>query len=149
MWMEDNKLMIENKECTRCMHCIDVMPRALRTGEDRGLSILVGAKAPILDGAQMGSLLVPFIKAEEPYDEIKEVIENIWDWWMEEGKNRERLGELIKRQGFQRLLEATGIDPDPRHVKEPRHNPYIFWKADEVPGGFERDVDEFRKHHQR
>ena len=82
MWMEDNKLMIENKECTRCMHCIDVMPRALRTGEDRGLSILVGAKAPILDGAQMGSMLVPLIKAEEPYDEIKEVIENIWDWWM-------------------------------------------------------------------
>ena len=149
MWMEDKKLMIENKECTRCMHCINAMPRALRIGEDRGLSILVGAKAPILDGAQMGSMLVPFVKAEEPYDEIKEVIENIWDWWMEEGKNRERLGELIKRQGFQRLLEVTGIDPDPRHVKEPRHNPYIFWKADEVPGGFERDVDEYRKHHLR
>ena len=149
MWMEDKKLMIDNKECTRCMHCINVMPRALRTGEDRGLSILVGAKAPILDGAQMSTMLVPFIKAEEPYDEIKEVIENIWDWWMEEGKNRERLGELMKRQGFQKLLEVTGIDPDPRQVQAPRHNPYIFWKADEVPGGFERDVDEFRKHHQR
>ena len=36
--------------------------------------MLVGAKAPILDGAQMGSLLVPFIKVESPYDEIKEVI---------------------------------------------------------------------------
>jgi len=131
------------------MHCINVMPRALRTGEERGLSILVGAKAPILDGAQMSTMLVPFIKAEEPYDEIKEVIENIWDWWMEEGKNRERLGELMKRQGFQKLLEVTGIDPDPRQVKEPRHNPYIFWNADEVPGGFERDVDEFRKYHQR
>ena len=57
------------------MHCINVMPRALRIGNERGLSILVGAKAPILDGAQMGSLLVPFIKVEEPYDEIKEVIE--------------------------------------------------------------------------
>ena len=31
---------------------------------------------------------------------------------MEEGKNRERLGELIKRQGFQKLLEVTGIKPD-------------------------------------
>ena len=82
---------------------------------DRGLSILVGAKAPILDGAQMGSLLVPFVKAEEPYDEIKEVIEAIWDWWMEEGKNRERLGELMKRQGFQKLLEATGIKARSAH----------------------------------
>jgi sulfite reductase alpha subunit len=149
MWMEGNKLMIEDKECNRCMHCINVMPQALRIGEDRGLSILVGAKAPILDGAQMGSMLVPFVKAEDPYDEIKEVIENIWDWWMEEGKNRERLGELMKRQGFQKLLEVTGLDPDPRMVQEPRSNPYIFWKEDEVEGGWERDINEFRKHHQR
>ncbi len=149
MWMEDGKLMIDNKECNRCMHCINAMPRALRIGEDTGLSILVGAKAPILDGAQMGSMLVPFIKADEPYDEIKEVIEAIWDWWMEEGKNRERLGELMKRQGFQKLLEVTGIDPDPRMVQEPRSNPYIFWKEDEVEGGWTRDINEFRKHHQR
>jgi sulfite reductase alpha subunit len=149
MWMEGKKLMIDDKECNRCMHCINVMPRALRIGKDTGLSILCGAKAPILDGAQMGSLLVPFIKAEEPYDEIKEVIEAIWDWWMEEGKNRERLGELMKRQGFQKLLEVTGIKPDPRMVKEPRSNPYIFWKEEEVPGGFTRDINEFRKYHQR
>jgi sulfite reductase alpha subunit len=129
MWMEDNKLMIDNKECNRCMHCINVMPRALRIGEDRGLSILVGA--------------------EEPYDEIKEIIEGIWDWWMEEGKNRERLGELMKRQGFQKLLEATGLKPDPRMVSEPRSNPYIFWKEEEVEGGWTRDINEFRKHHQR
>jgi sulfite reductase alpha subunit len=109
---------------------------------------LAGAKAPILDGAQMGSLLVPFISAEEPYDEIKEVIEAIWDWWMEEGKNRERLGELMKRQGFQKLLEVTNIKPVPQHVQEPRHNPYIFWKEDEV-GGWDRDINEFREKHQR
>ena len=149
MWLEDGKLKIDDRECTRCMHCINVMPRALRVGDDRGCSILVGAKAPILDGAQMGSLLVPFIKVEEPYDEIKEVIESIWDYWMEEGKNRERLGELMKRQGFQRLLEMTNIKAAPQHVQEPRHNPYIFWKEEEVEGGFQRDVNEFRKHHQR
>jgi sulfite reductase alpha subunit len=76
------------------------------------------------------------------------VIEPIWDWWMEEGKNRERLGELMKRQGLQKI-EVLGVDPDPRMVQEPRHNPYIFWKEEEVEGGWERDVDEFRKHHQR
>ncbi len=149
MWMEGKELKINDRECNRCMHCINVMPRALRIGNDRGCSIMVGAKAPILDGAQMGSLLVPFIKVEEPYDEIKEVIENVWDWWMEEGKNRERLGELIKRQSFQRLLEATGIKAQPQHVQEPRHNPYIYWNEDEVPGGFDRDIQEFRKYHNR
>jgi sulfite reductase alpha subunit len=36
MWMERQKLKIDDKECTRCMHCINVMPRALRIGDDRG-----------------------------------------------------------------------------------------------------------------
>ncbi len=151
MKYENGKLEIDNKECTRCMHCINVMPRALRPGKDTGCSILAGAKAPILDGAQMSTLLVPFMEVnkEDEYAKIKELIENIWDWWMEEGKNRERLGELMKRQSFQKLLEVTGLDPDPRMVQEPRHNPYIFWKEEEVPGGWERDINEFRKHHQR
>ena len=150
MWMDGKELKIDNRECTRCMHCINVMPRALRIGDDRGLSIFAGAKAPILDGAQLGSLIVPFIKAEAPYTEIKEtVIEPIWDWWMEEGKNRERLGELMKRQGLQKLLEVASFDPDPRMVQEPRTNPYIFWKEEEVEGGWERDINEFRKHHLR
>ena len=149
MWMENGKLQINNRECTRCMHCLNVMPRALRIGNDRGLSILVGAKAPILDGAQMGSLLVPFIKCEEPYDEIKEIIEGIWEWWMEEGKNRERLGELIKRQGLAKAIAAVGLTPVPQHVMEPRHNPYIFWKEEDVEGGWDRDIADYRKHHQR
>ena len=150
MAMVDGKLVIDNKECTRCMHCINAMPRALRIGNDRGVSIFAGAKAPILDGAQMGTLIVPFIKVEAPYTEIKEtVIEPVWDYWMEEGKNRERLGELMKRQGLQRFIEAIGADPVPQMVMEPRHNPYIFWKEDEVEGGWERDINEYRKHHMR
>lgn len=150
MWLEDGKLMIDNKECNRCMHCINVMPRALHIGDDRGVTLLAGAKAPILDGAQMATLIIPFMKVEPPYTEIKEkVIEPIWDWWMEEAKNRERLGELMKRQGLQKLIEVLGLDPDPRMVQEPRSNPYIFWKEEEVPGGFKRDINEFRKHHQR
>lgn len=150
MVMDGKTLKIDNRECNRCMHCINVMPRALRIGSERGLSILAGAKAPILDGAQMGTLIVPFIEAEAPYTKIKEtVIEPIWDWWMEEGKNRERLGELMKRQGLQKVIEVLGVDPDPRMVQEPRSNPYIFWKEEEVEGGFERDINEFRKHHLR
>jgi dissimilatory sulfite reductase alpha subunit len=92
---------------------------------------------------------VPFIQAEEPYDEIKEVIESIWDWWMEEGKNRERLGETIKRLTFQKLLEVTGITAVAQHVQEPRTNPYIYWNEHEVEGGWKRDIKAFRKSHQR
>ena len=150
MCMDGKTLKIDNRECTRCMHCINVMPRALHIGDERGVSLFLGAKAPILDGAQMGTLIVPFIECEPPYTKIKEeVIEPLWDWWMEEGKNRERIGELMKRQGLQRVIEVLGVDPDPRMVQEPRSNPYIFWKEDEVKGGFDRDINEFRKYHQR
>ena len=149
MWMEGGKLKIDNNECTRCMHCINVMPRALRIGDERGISILAGAKAPILDGAQMGSLMVPFIKVEEPYDEIKEVIEPIWDWWMEEGKNRERLGELMKRQGFQKMLEVLGVEADPRMFRSRATTHTSSGKRKKLKAVGDRDVNEFRKHHQR
>ncbi|MGE4299010.1 MAG: dissimilatory-type sulfite reductase subunit alpha [Desulfovibrionaceae bacterium] len=145
----DGTLKIDNSNCVRCMHCINVMPRALRVGKETGACVLLGAKAPILDGAQLGSLLVPFVVVEEPYDELKEIIENIWDWWMEEGKNRERVGETMKRMGFQKLLEVTNIKAVPQHVVEPRSNPYIFFKEEEVPGGWTRDMAEFRKKHLR
>lgn len=148
--MEDGKLVINNKECVRCMHCINVMPRALRPGKETGVSILIGAKAPILEGAQLSMVIIPFMKAEPPYDNIKEkVIEPIWDWWMEEGKNRERVGELIQRQGVRKLLEVLQVRAIPQMVKEPRSNPYIFWKEEDVPGGWERDIKEYRKRHQR
>jgi sulfite reductase alpha subunit len=32
-------------------------------------------------------------------------------------------------------------------IEYPRENPYIFWKEDEVEGGFTRDIHEFRKEH--
>ena len=149
MSWDGSRLSIRTADCVRCMHCINTMPRALHIGDERGASILVGAKAPVVDGAQMGSLLVPFISCEAPYTEIKEVIEKIWDWWMEEGKNRERVGETMKRLSFQKLLEVTDIPAGPYHVKEPRSNPYIFFKEEEVPGGWSRDLAEFRKRHQR
>ena len=144
-----SKLSIRTADCVRCMHCINTMPRALHIGDERGASILVGAKAPVVDGAQMGSLLVPFISCEAPYTEVKEVIEKIWDWWMEEGKNRERVGETMKRLSFQKLLEVTDIEAAACHVREPRSNPYIFFKEEEVPGGWDRDLAAYRSRHQR
>ncbi|MFO7785468.1 MAG: dissimilatory-type sulfite reductase subunit alpha [Thermodesulfobacteriota bacterium] len=149
MWLEGDTLKIDNKECIRCMHCINTMPQALRPGEDTGVSLLFGAKAPILEGAQMSVLTIPFMKAEHPYDNIKEVIEKVWDWWMEEGKNRERLGELIQRYGIPKFLEVLELPPMPQMVTAPRANPYIFWKEEDVPGGWERDINDYRSRHKR
>ncbi len=43
------------------MHCINVMPKALRPGKEKGAVILIGAKAPIMQGALLSSVLVPFV----------------------------------------------------------------------------------------
>lgn len=148
MGWDGSVLKIANEDCVRCMHCIRVMPRALRPGLDTGAAILVGAKAPILEGAQLSSLVVPFMKMEPPYSEFKEFIEKVWDWWMEEGKNRERLGETIQRLTLREFLKACDLTPDPRMVYTPRYNPYIFYDPAEVPGGWEHDEKGFRERHQ-
>lgn len=147
MSWDGKKLTINNAECTRCMHCINVMPEALRPGVDTGVSLLFGAKAPILEGAQLAILTIPFMYAKPPYDNIKDVVRKALDWWMEEGKNRERIGECIQRFGLKKFIEVLGIPAMPQMVKEPRSNPYVFFKEEEVPGGWKRDIKEYRKKH--
>ncbi len=149
MWLEGDELKIDDKECTRCMHCINVMPRALRPGADQGASILIGAKAPILEGAQMSTLIIPFMKVskDDEYEDLIELIEKVWDWWMEVGKNRERVGETMQRVGLPTFIKVMELDPIPQMIKEPRSNPYVFWAEEEVEGGFARDIDEFRARH--
>ncbi|MDP3039508.1 MAG: sulfite reductase, dissimilatory-type subunit alpha, partial [Deltaproteobacteria bacterium] len=132
-WDEGKKeLKIEDGDCTRCMHCINLMPKALRQGKEKGASILVGGKAPILQGALLSTLIVPFMKLEPPYKELKELIRKIQDWWDENGKSRERLGELINRLGMRTFLKAVGLKPIPQMVKSPRTNPYIFFWPEEI-----------------
>jgi sulfite reductase alpha subunit len=107
------------------------MPKALRPGTDTGATILIGSKAPIIEGALLSSVLIPFYKMDPPYDDLKELIEEIWDVWAEEGKNRERVGEFIQRVGMGNFLDAIGLDPVPEMVAHPRENPYVFFEEDE------------------
>jgi len=127
------KLSIDNSNCTRCMHCINVMPKALRPGTDTGCTILIGGKAPILEGAQLSSVLFPFFKLESPYEDLKEFIEKMWDYWDENAKFRERIGEFIIRIGMRTFLKDMDIKPDPRMISMPRFNPYVFWWPEDVP----------------
>jgi sulfite reductase alpha subunit len=125
--LDGQKLNIDNANCVRCMHCINVLPKALRPGTDQGVTILLGAKAPIVEGAQFSSVLVPFMKIEPPFDELKELIESIWEFWDEHGNNKERVGELVERVGKGTFVEAIGLEPDIHMVNQPRENPYIFY----------------------
>lgn len=128
---DGKRLQIDNENCVKCMHCINSMPKALAPGKQRGAMVLLGAKAPIIQGAQLSSVIIPFIDFddEESLAEFKQLIQNIWDVWCEEGKNRERVGEFALRVGFGNFLEAIGLEPSPEMVAYPRDNPYIFYNV--------------------
>lgn len=128
-WDEkENELILRANDCVRCMHCINKMPKALRPGLDKGATIMIGGKAPLVKGAYLSWVLVPFIKMEPPYSELKGLIEKIWEWWDENGRTRERLAELIDRVGLANFLNAVGLKPLPQMVFRPRANPFVFFK---------------------
>jgi sulfite reductase alpha subunit len=129
MAWDGKTLDIDNSNCVKCMHCINLMPKALKPGKERGATILIGAKAPIIGGALLSSVFVPFLEMDpaSDYEDLKELTEAIWDLWGEHGKNRERVGEFIQRVGMSNFLGEIGLDPIPEMVMHPRTNPYIFF----------------------
>ena len=136
---DKKELNIDNANCNRCMHCINLMPQELKVGKAKGASILLGGKATIVQSAFIGWVVVPFMKLdkEDDYANLKEFLENLWDWWDENAKTRERLGELIYRLGMNSMLKSIGMKPVPQMVKHPRENPYIYWYGDD----FENDTE--------
>ena len=127
-WDAKNKeLKLIAEDCVRCMHCINEMPKALRPGREGGATILMGGKAPIVKGALLSSVIIPFMKVEPPYTEVKELLRKIWDWWDENGRPRERVGELIEKAGLKTFLKAVGLKPVPQMINRPRANPYVFF----------------------
>jgi sulfite reductase alpha subunit len=131
MSFDGKTLKIDDRNCNHCMHCISVMPQALRPGTETGAAFLLGSHAPILEGAQMSWVIVPFMPMEAPFDELKEIIVNIAEWWSEHGKNRERVGELILRLGMRAFLQGVGLGPQAQSVRTPRANPFFFWHQED------------------
>ena len=128
--LEGRKMVINNADCVRCMHCINVMPEALSPGKERGISLLVGGKGHLKVGNMLGSMMIPFMKMEtqEDIDAFIDIVDNMIDWWNESGLDHERIGECIERVGIQEFLDAVGLEANVDMVAHPRDNP--FFKAD-------------------
>jgi sulfite reductase alpha subunit len=119
------------------MHCINVLSKALKPGDEKGAVVLIGSKAPIVGGALLSSVFVPFLEMikdeddpEDSYEDLKELTEAIWELWGEHGKARERVGEFIQRVGLGNFLDEIGLEPVPEMVMHPRTNPYIFFEEE-------------------
>ncbi len=120
-------LEIDNKDCVRCMHCINVMTGALGVGKDKGATILIGGKSHLKIGATMGTVIIPFmsLKTDEDYEKIVELAQATIDFFAENALEHERTGEMIERIGLVNFLEGIGVDVDANMVTTPRMNPYV------------------------
>ena len=124
---DDDTLTVDNHECVRCMHCLNVMTKALSPGDDKGVTILIGGKRTLKIGDLMGTVIVPFkkLETEEDYESLVELASDTIDFFAENALEHERTGEMIERIGLVNFLEGIGVDVDPNMVSQPRQSSYI------------------------
>jgi sulfite reductase alpha subunit len=124
---DDDTLDVDNRNCVRCMHCLNVMTKALSPGKDKGVTILIGGKRTLKIGDTMGTVVIPFMKleTEEDYERLVELSEEIIDFWAENALEHERCGETIDRIGLVNFLEGIGLDVDPNMINNPRISNYV------------------------
>jgi sulfite reductase alpha subunit len=124
---DDKAICIENRDCVRCMHCINVITGGLSPGKDKGATILVGGKRTLKIGDLMGTVVVPFMKLEtdEDREKLVDLGKRIVDFFAENALEHERVGETIERIGLVNFLEGVGLEIDPNMVSSPRMNPYV------------------------
>ncbi len=143
---DDDTIAIDDRNCVKCMHCLNVMNRALSPGDDKGVSILIGGKRTLKIGDLMGTVVVPFMKleSEEDYEKLKELAENTIDFWAENGLEHERIGEMIERIGLVSFLEGIGVEVDPNMITHPRESSYVRMDGwdEEAEKWFQRKLEE-------
>ena len=124
---DDDTLEVDNRNCVRCMHCLNVVPKALSPGDDKGVTILMGGKRTLKIGDLMGTVIVPFMKLndEDDYEKLTELAEEVIDYWAENGLEHERCGEMVERIGLVNFLDGIGVEVDPNMVSDTRTSSYV------------------------
>ena len=137
---DDNSLEINNKDCVKCMHCINAVttynekylddisdPVILAQGDDKGITLCIGGKRTLKIGDLFGTVIVPFMKVDTPegMDRLREIAEETLDFFAENALEHERTGEMIERIGLVNFLEGIGVDVDPNMVNSPRQSSYV------------------------
>ena len=140
---DDDTLDVDNKSCVRCMHCINVLTKALSPGKERGITIMVGGKRSLKIGDLMSTVIVPFMKmeTEEDYEALVDLAERVIEFFAENALDHERVGEMIVRIGLVAFLEELGIEADPNMINHPRTSSYV--RLD----GWDDEVEKWKQRH--
>ena len=134
------ELSIDNKNCVKCMHCMNVtsplthkyndigdFSGILSPGDDKGVTISVGGKRTLKIGDLFGTVVIPFLKVDtaEDYEYLEELAGEMIDFFAENALEHERTGEMIERIGLVNFLEGIGLDVDPNMIESPRYMSYV------------------------
>jgi sulfite reductase alpha subunit len=137
---EDTSLTIDNKNCVKCMHCLNVtsplthkyiakgdVEPILATGDDKGVMIIMGGKRTLKIGDLFGSVIVPFMKMDtaDDLEKIEDLAGEVVDFFAENALEHERTGEMIERIGVVNFLEGIGINVDPNMINSTRTSSYV------------------------
>ena len=136
----DTSLSIDNKNCVKCMHCLNATSplthnyisdasegAILATGDDKGVTICMGGKRTLKIGDLFGTVVVPFMKleSEDDYEAIEELAGEVIDFFAENALEHERTGEMIERIGIVNFMEGIGLEVNPNMVDSPRYMSYV------------------------
>jgi sulfite reductase alpha subunit len=147
---EGSEMAIDNHNCVRCMHCLNVMPGALLPGRDKGVTVLIGGKGVLKIGATMGTVIIPFMKLESDadFEKLNDLARSVLDFFAENALDHERTGEMIERIGLVNFLEGIGVEIDPNMIAHPRSNPYFRGDGwdDETRKWFARKAEAAARH---
>jgi sulfite reductase alpha subunit len=134
MTWDNKKLEIDPDRCVRCMYCINRVP-AIKPGDDKGVAFTAGGKMKGKLGPTKGKVIFPFVKAVPPdYEEVTRTYDKLCEVYDEQGKKKERIGDMIYRLGFDRYLELCGVEPSSMLFSSPRRNTFYHWHAEELEG---------------
>ena len=137
---KDKSLTIDNANCVKCMHCLNVtsplthnyiepgdVEPILAQGDDKGVTICMGGKRTLKIGDLFGTVVVPFLKMDTPedYEYIEELASEVIDFFAENALEHERTGEMIERIGIVNFMEGIGLDVNPNMVESPRYMSYV------------------------
>ena len=109
---KNKSVTINEEKCMYCGNCYTVCPALpLADAENDGISIWVGGKVSNARTAPMFSkLAIPYLPNNPPrWPETVAAVKKIVETYAKNARKHERMGEWIKRIGWERFFRLTGI----------------------------------------
>jgi sulfite reductase beta subunit len=118
---KNKSVKVTNEKCMYCGNCYTMCPAMeIIDPLNDGIAILVGGKVSnARTEPGFSRLAIPFLPNNAPrWPEVTAAVRNIVETWAKDAKKGERMGEWIKRIGWERFFDRTGIPFTDKHIDD-------------------------------